>query len=398
MDIRRDAGGSAVRVTLPELSVFDVPARRTAAKADGLELRIDRPVPLRFEGVSDGTDLTGTVFTPSGASAAVRLHRSGVPPELRVREEQVGIASGTRTLGGTLIVPTAPGRHPAVVMLHGSHGPNREDLRAPAMLLSRAGLAVLVYDKRNLRDDQGPPHRYDFDELAADGLAAVRFLRARPEIDPLRVGLWGISEGGWVAPMIAAADPAIAFVVAVSAPGVTYAELLEHFLRTRMLRRGASAADRDGALATLRAVFAYVRGKGNAGLVQRSTALAARGPGAADFGIALRLPTDDEIRTEVQWRDLDVDPSLYWSRVHVPVLAAWGERDDHPVADSVRRIGAALERAGNRDVTLRVFPGADHQLLVSDPSKTWKWPRLAPGFVPLLLDWTASCAKPSLPH
>jgi hypothetical protein len=52
--------------------------------------------------------------------------------------------------------------------------------------------------------------------------------------------------------------------------------------------------------------------------------------------------------------------------------------------------------AGNRDVTLRVFPGADHELLVSEPSKTWKWPRLASGFVPLLLDWTASRAKTSL--
>ncbi len=398
LDFRPEAGGTGVRVSLPDLSVFDVPAHRGITKTNGLELEIEHPVHLRFGGAFDGSDLTGTVTTSSGASAAVRLHRTGAPPELRIREEQVRIANGSRILGGTLIVPTAPGPHPAVVMLHGSHGPDREDLRAPAMLLARAGLTVLIYDKRDIGKDQKAPHLYAFEDLAADGLAAVRFLRARPEIDPLRVGLWGISEGGWVAPMIAAADPAISFVIVVSAPGVTYGELLEHFLRTRMSRRGAATVQRAEALATLRDLFAYVRGQGDAGLVRRSTAAAARERWAAEFGVALRLPTADEVRTEVQWRDLDVDPSAYWLQVRVPVLAVWGERDDHPVSESVRRIRTALEKAGNRDVTLRVFPAADHELVVSEALKTWQWPRLASGFVRLLLDWTASRAKTSLPH
>jgi len=398
LDIRPDAGDTALRVSLPELSVFDVPSHRRTAATGRLELDIEHPVHLRFAGRFDGSDLTGTVTTSSGAAVAVCLRRSGAAPELQAREEPVRIASGGRILGGTLIVPAAAGPHPAVVMLHGSHGPDREDLRAPAMLLSRAGLAVLIYDKRDLGNDQSRPHRYEFGELASDGLAAVRFLRSRPEIDSGRVGLWGISEGGWIAPMIAAADPGISFLIAVSAPGVTYAELLEHFLQTRMRRQGATAADRTDALATLRGLLEYVRGQGDAGIVQRSTALAARGRWAADFGVTLRLPTQDEIRSEVQWRDLDVDPSAYWRRVRVPVLAVWGGRDEHPVSESVSRIRTALERAGNRDVTLRVFPRADHELVVSELTNTWQWPRLASGFVPLLTDWAASRAKTSSPR
>jgi dipeptidyl aminopeptidase/acylaminoacyl peptidase len=398
LDIRPDAGDTAVRVSLPGLSVFDVPAHRRTAAAGRLELDIEHPVHLRFAGRFDGSNLTGAVTTSSGATAVVRLNRSGSAPGLQVREEHVRIVSGGRILGGTLIVPTAAGLHPAVVMLHGSHGPDREDLRAPAMLFSRAGLAVLIYDKRDLGNDQGRPHRYGFEELASDGLAAVRFLRSRPEIDARRVGLWGISEGGWIAPMIAAADSGISFLIAVSAPGVTYAELLEHFLQTRMRRQGATAADRTDALATLRGLFAYVRGQGDAGFVERSTALVARGRWAADFGVALRLPTRDEIGSEVQWRDLDVDPSAYWRRVRVPVLAVWGERDEHPVSESVSRIRSALERAGNRDVTLLVFPRADHELVVSELSNTWRWPRLASGFVQLLLDWAARRAGTPLPH
>jgi dienelactone hydrolase len=87
----------------------------------------------------------------------------------------------------------------------------------------------------------------------------------------------------------------------------------------------------------------------------------------------------------VRWRELDVDPAVWWRNVHIPVFAAWGGADDHPVAESVAAVRAALAAAGNRDVTLVVYPRADHELLEKENGAGW--PRLAPGFIEAMTRW-----------
>ena len=116
------------------------------------------------------------------------------------------------------------------MLLHGSHGPWLESEIAAGSLLARAGLVVLLFDKRDVDDAQELPHRYTLDQLTGDAAAAVAWLRRRPEVDPRRVGIFGVSEGGWVAPHLAARLPSIAFVITLSAPGLSYAELVSRLL------------------------------------------------------------------------------------------------------------------------------------------------------------------------
>src|SRR5919197_883650 len=122
--------------------------------------------------------------------------------------------SGGLTLHGTVLAPpstTTP--RPGVVLITGSgSGVPREHLLTEATEFARRGMAVLIYDKRSAGYTA---FRRSYSELADDALGGVRALRARPGVDPAKVGIWGLSEGGWVAPLAASRSADVAFVIVV---------------------------------------------------------------------------------------------------------------------------------------------------------------------------------------
>lgn len=80
--------------------------------------------------------------------------------------------------------------------------------------LPQAGVHVLIFDYRGYgRSDRGRLRR---DGLVADALAAIEFARSRPDVDPDRVGLYGLSLGGTVALAAAAEDQRVAAVCSVA--------------------------------------------------------------------------------------------------------------------------------------------------------------------------------------
>jgi len=82
------------------------------------------------------------------------------------------------------------------------------------------------------------------------------------------------------------------------------------------------------------------------------------------------------------------DPLAWWSRVKVPVLLVYGANDQRvPAEESAKRIAAALRRAGNKDVIVRLYPGADHTFRL--PPGPSGWPATAPGYVSDLIGWLA---------
>ena len=119
------------------------------------------------------------------------------------------------------LLPSSPGPHAAIVMIHGSGAVTRDALRPFADHFARNGVAVLITDKRGTGLSTGRWARATFDDLAEDALAGVRYLRSRPEIQANAIGVHGMSLGGWVAPLAAVKSHDVAFVVVESAPVMT---------------------------------------------------------------------------------------------------------------------------------------------------------------------------------
>lgn len=247
-----------------------------------------------------------------------------VPPCAESGREVCFRSADGVVLSGTLYLPDGAGPFPGVVLLHGSGPQTRLDRFAQA--LADAGLAVLTYDKRGVGRSGGRycagvnllrgclrPLADAIQSQAADAAAAVARLAQVEQVGPARIGLWGPSQGGWVAPVAAALSPRVAFLVQHSAPAVTYYE-----------------------------EDAY------------SQFLAGYPPD--------RFPSQDEIRAVMgRSRPGGFDPRPYIVGLRVPTLWLYGGRDRSiPVDASVANLRAW--RPADAAMTIVRFAEADHDL------------------------------------
>ena len=281
------------------------------------------------------------VVRTAGTVAALPGAKSYAPPPgAPYSAQDVSIRTpGGLTLRGTLTLPQRPAgtRVPAVVTITGSGTQDRDEtlngLAAYrpyyqlADTLGRRGIAVLRLDDRGAGSDGSPASPTP--ELADDIRAAVSWLRTRADIDPRRLGLVGHSEGGIIGPMVASTDSAIAGVVIMAgsvSKGRAIVEFQQRFAVDSM---------------------AHLQGQARELALARSASA-----------------TDSVARTTSWWAFfLDYDPAPTAAKVRAPVLILHGGNDYQvPVAEA-EKLGAAIRSGGNRDVTVRVFPGLNHLFL-----------------------------------
>jgi dipeptidyl aminopeptidase/acylaminoacyl peptidase len=241
-------------------------------------------------------------------------------------------------LGGTLTLPAGRGPFPAVATLTGSGAHFRDGNRTPdhpyrpfrqiAERLQGGGVAVLRLDDRGVGGSAGDAGAATAEDTAADARAAVRFLRARPEVDPARVGLIGHSYGGAVAPMVAAEDPALAAVVLLAGPARPFRETMRYQHRYRIANDpGIPAEGREAAL--------------DEAMRQQALNVAA---------------STEAWRRSIQ----DRDPLPTARRLQMPVLILHGLTDRAVDPEDARLLEDAIREGGNRRVTRRLFPGVNH--------------------------------------
>jgi dienelactone hydrolase len=166
-------------------------------------------------------DLSTGAFAPAPASPGARLD---------VRQFDVRFPNGKTTLAGTLTIPPGAGPHPGVVYVSGSGETLREEAQWLQGLFVSRGIAVLAYDKRGIGQSGGTyPGSLATDDaiktFAGDAAAAARFLAGQNGIDANRVGLYGLSQGGWIIPQAAVrAGGVVSWAVIESGPTVTQGE------------------------------------------------------------------------------------------------------------------------------------------------------------------------------
>lgn len=313
------------------------------------------------------------------------------------REEQIVFQNGGVSLSGTLFLPNGPGPHPAVVGVHGSGGADRTGFGGIPAQLAIEGTAFFAYDKRGTGKSTGYWPNATFETLAGDVRAALTVLAARSDIDRRRIGMWGASQAGFIAPMIAAGSPDVAFIVLVGPSGLT-AALQETYDDEISLRRaGFSEAIIKRASELQGAINNYYRTGEQREKVERAINAARAEPwfAATDLGTGLaaleQLPSRETLG-ETWWRKImDYDPTEHWRLVRVPTLVLLGECDDSaPAGEGARRIGDALEKAGNRDYTIKLLPLANHGLWITSECFVTDYPQVSgyeAQYLPVMFTW-----------
>lgn len=283
----------------------------------------------------------------------------GAPPDAPFKAEEVTVNAKGFTLAGTLLLPKSGARpFPAVITITGSGQQTRDEpipisglekyrpMRQIAEALASRGLAVLRVDDRGVGNSGGRDTLMTAttSSFADDVRAEVAYLRSRPEIDPKRIALVGHSEGGIIAPMIAATDPQIAAIVLMAGGGKRGDQISMDQLND-MLERATSmsAEEKEKQRAQQKEIIQAVQLGGD----------------LSKYPPQVRLPWVKEFWT--------YDPLPTIRKVRQPILILQGALDRQITADQASLLEQAAKSGGNKDVTLHIFPNLNHLFL---PAKT----------------------------
>lgn len=325
----------------------------------------------------------------SGSAMSFTIRQPNSPDKTlpridRYRQEQIKFRNGNVTLAGTLLLPPTAGRLPAIIFHEGSGDWTRDDtwFSRPVDLFLKHGIAVLLYDKRGVGSSTGDWHTSSYKDLADDLLASVRLLKNRRDINPRQIGVRGFSQGGWIASLAAATSKDVAFIIYISASGAgTIEEQDTSSLLAKMRSDGFSEADIEEARRFVKLTYEAPHSRA---AWQRLEAALPNARNQKWFGQTIGgLPKDNWV-WEQRRLNAGYDPAVTFRHVKCPTLIIYGEKDNP--SQGIARIEQALKEAGNRDYTVRVFPGADHDLdlgLPNDGKIVW-----AEGFLELLTNWT----------
>ena len=321
------------------------------------------------DGTIAGDAISGTVFR-AGVTEPFVLHRDPPAPPVPWREVEVAIPSSHGTvLAGTLRLPGPGTAYPVVVTVTGSGPQDRDEcllgirpFRQLAETLAKRGIATLRYDDRGTAKSTGDFKTATAADFADDAQAAVAWLRAQSQT--ARIGILGHSEGGLIAPMVAARDPQVDFIVMWAGPGVPLDEVIMKQSHDIGLAEGTAAsavarADRISALTWKAFRAAKDQAAFKAALTASLTALP-----PADRAEVTDIPAFVDASLQQLWTPWfrwynHYDPAKTLAKVTVPVLAINGGMDRQ--VDAKTNL-AVIKRAlaKNKDVTILELPGLNH--------------------------------------
>jgi pimeloyl-ACP methyl ester carboxylesterase len=351
----------------------------------GPNFDVKAPVELTVEfGKDKQGNVGGMTLQPTGGVESFAMR---VP----LKEEDVTFNNGDAKLSGTLMVPASEGPHPAIILLHGSGPLTRYSFGPYPHFFTSLGFAVLIYDKRGVGASTGTlmdastglamsASMYP-DELVDDALAGFRSLQQHNGIDPKRIGVWGSSEGGMLATQVAARSRDVAFAIDSSG-------FMGPLWQTTLYQATADPRHYGAPEKVVQESVAFTK---------QWLDVARTGEGWDAF-----LKRREEIRQKnkylLSWSSGEFKSleqmRWYWNHVLAfsplpalrnvtcPVLGVFGELDTSTEASvAAANMQRVLLGAGNKDVTVKIFPGAGHSLAVASGD------RMAPGVFDTLRSW-----------
>jgi pimeloyl-ACP methyl ester carboxylesterase len=343
------------------------------------------PVPLEAR-VTFHRDAQGAVTSMSWESSGEvpRIARRAKP----YSQTEVAFRNGNVHLAGTLTLPNSAGKHPALILVHGS-GPEDRDALLPFTLpLVRHGIALLAYDKRGVGGSTGDWTNSSFGDLAGDATAALAFLESRADIDAAHIGIFGVSQGGWVGPLVASRSKDIAFVISVSGAGVPPEEETLDYMQNELRINKVPQSEIAEAVSLITLAYDYAR-----------TGTAWDQYSSARQKLANRawLPYigAPDTREDPQWAFMRLtyfyDPMPALEKVHCPTLALFGGLDLNVLPQKNKsKWESALKHAGNPDYTLLILPKGNHVLMEARDGSVEEFPglqRFLPEYLTTLLTW-----------
>ena len=299
-------------------------------------------------------------------------------------EEVVFSGGGDIDLYGTIAFPDdVDSPVPAIVMLHGAERATRDRFIYPITgnLFVEQGLAVLTYDKRGAGQSGGDYDTTTYQQLIQDAVAAIAYLRSRPDIDGDRIGVFGVSESGWLAPEIIERSGGVAFLVNKVGSVLSVRETISWEILNDLQAEGISAASAAEQVQIFQRIWAWQENPAEAERVVLQEILD-QWRDRTDS----RLPETLTMASEGTLADRRYDPGPFLERMTTPSLYLYGSEDINiPSRDCMIRIEELQSRGV--PVSGHLFEGEGHEL--GGPSPLPPFYAFADGYADLIADFAA---------
>ena len=312
------------------------------------------------------------------------------------RDEEVSYENKLQhvTLAATLTIPPGKGPFPAVVLITGSGPQDRDETllgHKPFLVLSdyltRHGIVVLRADDRGTAKSTGNFKTATTADFATDTEAGIAYLKTRAEVDPRKIGLIGHSEGGVIAPMIAARNPDVAFIVMMAGTGVPGDQVLVAQGEAIQI---ASGMDSDKAAKDAikeREMLTLVETERDEALLEKELKEKMAGDvPEAMIGLQIQQVTSPWFRYFLTY-----DPAPALRNVTCPVLVLSGSLDKQVLPDqNLPPIRKALEAAGNKHFEIDELPGLNHLFQTAKIGAPAEYTQIEETISPIALDKIAT--------
>jgi uncharacterized protein len=408
LHITNTEDGLTANMDSPDQGAKGIPV--TTITRDGAALKFEmKSIGGTFDGkiASDLSAFNGT-WSQGGRSWPLVLKRVKNAAELEIRrpqnpvkpypyrEETVSYPNPAADikLAATLTIPPGQGPFPAVLLITGS-GPHDRDesivghkpFLVLADYLTRKGIVVLRADKRGVGESQGDYSKAVMSDFASDADAGVAYLKIRGEVDHRKIGLVGHSEGAIEAPMAAAHNQDVAFIVMMAGPGVRGDLLLQEQLKLIEQAAGKTATEVEKDAADQREILAMVeKDKDDAVLENDIRAKLAGKVPEAQMGMQVKMVSSPWFRNLLEY-----DPAATLSKVTCPVLVIHGERDlQVPPQQNLPPIRKALQAGRNRNFEVDELPGLNHLFQAAKTGAVSEYSEIEETMSPVAMEKIAS--------
>ncbi len=414
------ADGDALKSTMdsPDQGAMGLPTNSTTFEDGKLTITASQ-LGMTYEGALDpnGNNLKG-VFKQGPATIPLSLTRTKEKPAKLDRpqepqkpypykEEAVKYdnakAEGV-SLAGTLTLPNTAGPYPVVVLISGSGPQNRDEEllgHKPFLVLAdhltRQGIAVLRYDDRGVAESTGNFATATSADFATDVEAAVSYLKTRKDIDAKKIGLMGHSEGGLIAPMVAAHSKDVAFIVLLAGPGVSGHEIL--LLQQELIGKANQMPDQVLAMNRKLSKKTFeLLGENEDDLPKakeeikqymerEKQRLSDSDRAILEASVGQFDQTFQQISSPWFMFFLKYDPATSLEKVSCPVLAINGANDLQVDAEqNLPAIEKALKKGGNKNYEIKSLPNMNHLFQSSTTGAPAEYGKLKETFSPIALN------------
>jgi pimeloyl-ACP methyl ester carboxylesterase len=387
-------------------STFDSPAQNAFGISTGSTESINDSLVIKiplingsYRGKWSGTDSIFGIFQQGNFKAPMVLVKSKEattskptikrpqtpqPPfDYYMEEVSYTNKEGSVQFGGTLTLPTNKKDFPTVILISGSGSQDRDgsmfDHKIYWVLanhLTKAGIGVLRVDDRGMgKTSLGPnPYQLTSEDFAKDVEAGLAYLQSRKDINSKKLGLIGHSEGGMIAPMVAARNNSVSFITLLAGPGVSGSEIWNGQMRRNFIKPNLNKEDYTIAAELVNKMnqeFRYststdtIKKKMEAVYAQWKTkhALIDEGKLFMESGIRPYISLVNQFARALPWLQyfLNYEPSGNLSKLKIPVLAINGSYDIQVLADeNIKGIERALQQGGNKYYEVKIFPALNH--------------------------------------